>query len=300
VSLAALNERRDRAGILGGSARGLTLRMGALGALLCALYWWVVRDLVFQWWDDPNYSHGFLVPLFSGYLVWQDRDAIRRRPTRPSWLGLPVLLVAVSMLVLGVVGAENFLMRASLIVMIAGLVLFHLGGATLRAIAFPLAFLAFMVPLPEIVLNAVAFPLQGIAAQNATSVLEALGVPVLRDGNVIHLSRITLGVTEACSGIRSLVSLLALATASAYVGKSPRWAMAVLVVSAVPITIVANAARIVLTGLIGQWLGVRYAQGFFHAFSGWLIFLVALVCLIAVHAALSLATGARNAGAARR
>ena len=132
-----------------------------------------------------------------------------------------------------------------------------------------------MVPLPTILFNAVAFPLQGLAAQNATWMLDLLGVPVLRDGNVIHLSHISLGVAEACSGIRSLISLLALAVAWAYLTLPGLWSMLVLVASAVPITIVANAGRVVLTGLIGQWFGVEYAQGFFHTFSGWVIFLLA-------------------------
>jgi exosortase len=150
-----------------------------------------------------------------------------------------------------------------------------------------------MVPLPQIAFNAVAFPLQSFAAQNATAALEWLGIPVLRDGNVIHLSRITLGVTEACSGIRSLIALLALAVAWSYVALSGPRARVLLVASAVPITIAANAARIVLTGLIGQYVGAEYAEGFFHSFSGWLIFLLAVVCLAGVQTLLTYHRGAR-------
>lgn len=260
-------------------------------ALLTALYWRIVPDMVRQWWDDPNYSHGFLVPVFSGYLVWAGRDRLRallggedtREGATASGVGLLVLVTGLGMLLLGDIGAENWLMRSSLIVILAGLILFHLGPSVLRQLAFPLAFLLFMVPLPAILFYAVTFPLQSLAAQNGAWALDLLGVPVLLDGNVLHLSRITLGVTEACSGVRSLISLFALAMAWAYMTIDRRWAMAILVASALPITIVANAARIVSTGLIGQWFGVSYAQGFFHTFSGWLIFLVAFVALLAVH-----------------
>lgn len=247
--------------------------------------------------SSPKYSHGFLVPFFSGFLIWQRRGALDRLVPQGSWLGLPVLLAGIIELVLGDLAAELFLMRSSLIVIIAGLILFHLGTEVLRALAFPLAFLFFMVPLPTILFNAVAFPLQGLAAQNATWMLDLLGVPVLRDGNVIHLSHIiSLGVAEACSGIRSLISLLALAVAWAYLTLPGPWSMLVLVTSTVPISIVANVGRIVLTGLIGQWLGFEYAQGFFHTFSGWVIFLVAFLCLLGVYGIIRLVGSARNRG----
>jgi len=252
--------------------------------LLGALYWGILRDLVWQWWDDENYSHGFLVPLFSGYLVWQRRLDLARLTPRGNWAGLVVLLAGIAELLLGDLGSESFLMRSSLVVILAGLVLFHLGTAYLRVLAFPLAFLFFAVPLPATIFYAVAFPLQSLAARDAAWVLDVLGVPVLLDGNVIHLSQISLGVTEACSGIRSLISLLAVAVAWGTLSFSSFWPMAILALSAVPITVVANAGRVVATGLIGQWFGVQYAQGFFHTFSGWIIFLLAFACLLGVHA----------------
>lgn len=262
-------------------------QMGAVALLflgiLGGIYGAILRDLVIQWWDDANYSHGFLVPLFSGYLIWRDRKRLRTLRPCGSRFGLLMLLIGVGMLILGEIGAENFLTRSSLIVILGGLVLFHLGPESLRVLAFPLAFLLFMVPLPAILFYAVAFPLQGLAAQNAAWTLDWLGVPVLLDGNVIHLSQITLGVTEACSGIRSLISLLALAVAWAYLALNGAGTRLILIAAAVPITIVANVARVVITGLIGQWFGVKYAQGFFHLFSGWLIFLVAFIGLLGVY-----------------
>jgi exosortase len=259
-----------------------------LAALLGVLYWSILRDLLVQWWEDPNYSHGFLVPLFSGYVVWKLRRKLAALPVRGSWAGLVVVVAGVAALLLGDIAGELFFERSSLVVIIAGLVLFHLGGAWLRMLAFPLGFLFFMIPLPATLFYAVAFPLQQVAALNAVWVLDLIGVPVLRDGNVIHLSQITLGVTEACSGIRSLISLLALAVAWGYLTFTGILAITALAASAVPITIAANAARVVVTGLVGQWLGPWYAQGFFHAFSGWLIFVFAIACLVAVHGLIQL------------
>jgi exosortase len=257
-----------------------------LGALLGAVYWKILRAMAIQWWDDPNYSHGFLVPLFSLYLVWQQREALRAAPRSGSLLGIPVILAGIGALILGDLGAENFLMRSSLIVIIAGLILFHLGTHVFRVVLFPLAFLFFMVPLPGIIFYAVTFPLQRLAAEQAAWTLDSLGVPVLLDGNIIHLAQLSLGVTEACSGIRSLISLFAGAVAWAYLLVPVGWPMLVFVAATVPITIFANATRVVLTGLIGQYFGVQYASGFFHEFAGWAIYLFAFAALLATHSLL--------------
>jgi exosortase len=262
--------------------------VAAFATLLGLLYANVLPDLVQDWWDDPNYSHGFLVPLFSAYLVYLRRASILATELRPSWWGLAPILFGIASLVLGQVGAEAFVSRASLIVILAGLTLFHAGWPMLRAVMFPLAFLLFMVPLPAVLFYAVAFPLQGLAAQNAAWILDHMGVPVLIDGNVIHLSHISLGVTEACSGIRSLISLLALALAWAALALPGTVTMAIFALVTIPITIVANAGRVVVTGLIGQWFGRQYAEGFFHMASGWIIFVFAFMCLIVVDRGLRL------------
>ena len=260
----------------------LLLSLG-LAAILVLLYWPVLRDLSAQWWDDANYNHGFLIPLFSGFLIWRERRLLRAIPPSGSALGLPVLLGGIGLLLLGDIGAENFLTRSSLIVILAGLILFLAGRATFRAVLFPLAYLFFMIPLPGILFYAITFPLQQIAAEQAAWTLELLGVPVLLDGNIIHLSQISLGVTEACSGIRSLISLLAGAAAWAYLMLPVGWSSVLFVLAAIPITILANAARVVATGLIGQWFGVEYASGFFHEFAGWVVYIFAFVCLMGVY-----------------
>jgi exosortase len=259
-----------------------------LGVLLGAIYGPVLSELVAEWIENPNYSHGFLVPLFSGWLVWQQRETLRGILPRGHWSGLPVLLLGLGALVLGDLGAEYFLTRSSFIIILAGLIIFHLGSEAFRLWLFPLVFLFFMIPLPTIIFNAIAFPLQGIAAQSAAWGLDFLGVPVLRDGNVIHLSHLTLGVTEACSGIRSLISLLAVAVVWAYLALPAGWPAMLLIVSAVPITIIANSGRVLATGLIAQWFGIEYAQGFFHSFSGWVIFLFAFIGLLGMQSIISM------------
>jgi len=160
-----------------------------------------------------------------------------------------------------------------------------------------LAFLLFMVPVPAVALYAMTFPLQSLAAQNAAWALELLGVPVLLDGNVIHLSQVSLGVTEACSGIRSLISLLALAAGLGYLTLSSPSRVAVLVAATVPVSVIANAFRVVSTAFVALWFGIDYATGFFHAFSGWAIFVFASACLLGLNQLLLIGTRTpRSAG----
>ncbi len=273
--------------------RVLPVALG-LAVVLGLLYWPILRDLGAQWWDDANYNHGFLIPVFSAFLVWRERRRLAAIPLAPTSFGLLVLLAGIGLLLLGDIGAENFLMRSSLLVILAGLVLFLAGRGIFRAVLFPLGYLLFMIPLPGILFYAITFPLQRIAAEQAAWALDLLGVPVLLDGNIIHLSQISLGVTEACSGIRSLISLLAGAAAWAYLMLPVGWLSVLFVASAIPITILANSARVVATGLIGQWFGVEYASGFFHEFAGWVVYLFAFACLILVYGLIQLARGARR------
>lgn len=269
-------------------AQGLPrLRMVAAAVVLlvplAALYAPVLKDMVAQWWDDPNYAHCFLVPLFSGFLVWQRRRQLAALAPAGSPAGFVLLLGGVGALALGEIGADNFLTRSSLIVVFAGLVLYHLGRAVFRLLAFPIAFLLFMIPLPAILFYAMTFPLQRLAAQNGARVLHLLGVPAQLDGNIIHLSQVTLGVSEACSGVRSLITLIVVAVALAYLRQPGVWARLVLIASAVPITIAANLGRVVATALIAEWFGPVWAAGFFHFVAGWLIFVTATIALLGVH-----------------
>jgi exosortase len=252
-------------------------------ALAVWIYAPILAKLANQWWGDPNFSHGFFVPVFAAYVVWQERARFAAMAPKPSWAGLVIVAVALSTLIVGVLGAELFLSRVSLLFLIAGLVVLFLGWQYQKAILFPWLFLLLMIPIPVIIFNQVTFPLQLLASKLASTTLAALGVPVLREGNVIQLPAMPLEVAEACSGIRSLLSLTTLAIIYGYVAEKRigvRWLLAV---ASIPIAVAANALRIVGTGLLVQYWDPDKAEGFFHAFSGWLIFVVSLLLLFGLH-----------------
>jgi exosortase len=247
------------------------------------LYAALLKNLVLQWWSDPDYSHGFFVPLFSAYILWRQRERWMKTEIKPSNFGLLVMLGAIGLLLVGSLGAELFTTRFSLLLLLAGMILFLAGWKLLRAVFFPLAFLIFMIPLPAIVYNQITFPLQLIASRLATFWLEAVHVPVLRDGNVLIFSNYSLEVVEACSGVRSLMTLISLAVIYGYFMESRRWVRYVLVILMVPIAIVSNAIRIVGAGIMAHRFGPARAEGFLHEFSGWVIFLAALLLLFVSH-----------------
>ncbi len=256
--------------------------LGLIGLCFAGLYHETVVHLWEQWSSNDDYAHGFLIVPLALYFVWDRRERLRALPIEPSLLGGGLLAAGLGMLLVGSIGAELFVQRVSLIVVLAGLVWLVLGTAFLRELAFPLAFLVFMVPLPAIVMNAVAFPLQGFAARTATFCMQAAGVPVLREGNVIILADTTLEVAEACSGIRSLQALLALGAVYGYL-TAPKsiWKRWALVLLSIPIAIAANAFRVSGTGLLAHFWDPEAAQGFYHTFAGWLVFVVAFVLLLA-------------------
>jgi len=251
--------------------------------VLGLLYGPTLARLAEQWWTDPNFSHGILVPLFSCYLLWQRRKLLSALPLQPAWSGIAVLALALAILAAGALGAELFLARVSLLFAIAGLVVWFWGWNHLRATLFPWAFLFLMVPLPALAFNQLTLPLQLMAAKLATTILQAVGIPVLRDGNVLHLPAMSLEVAEACSGIRSLFSLIALALIYGYWSDRRGWMRIALFAAAVPIAVLANAFRIVGTGLCVQYSSPGRAEGFSHAFSGWMIFLISFGLLVLAH-----------------
>jgi len=269
-----------------------------LGLLSGWIYFPIVLRLVEQWWNDPNFSHGFFVPAFSLFLVWQARSRLAQIPAGPSWWGLPIIIFALCTVVVGVLGAELFLSRVSLILLIAGFIVFFLGWDFFYAVLFPWAFLFLMVPIPAIVFNQITFPLQLLASKLASTLLQLMGVPVLREGNVINLPAMPLQVAEACSGIRSLMSLATLSIIYGAVMEPRKLIRITLALASVPIAVVANSLRIVGTGLLVQYWDPDKAEGFFHAFSGWLIFVVSLLMLFFLHSVLNSMFGARKKVAA--
>lgn len=255
----------------------------AIAALIGWLYSDIFALLVKDWWTDPNFSHGFFVPAFSILVVWQKRKVLATIPAQPSWSGLTIVALALSVYVLGVVGAELFLSRSSFILLIAGLIVYFQGWRYFRVLIFPWAFLFLMVPLPTLVFSQITLPLQFLASNLASSLLAWVGVPVLREGNIIQLPTMSLEVVEACSGIRSLVSLVTLAIIYGYLLESSAFLRVVLAVAAVPIAIAANSLRVTGTGLLGLYWGPDKAEGFFHTFSGWIVFMLSLGMLFMFH-----------------
>jgi exosortase len=254
----------------------------ALAAALTWLYAGTLSSLVRQWASDDNYSHGFFVLPLALFFAWERRAALRDAASRPSVLGLFFIGGSLLVFVAGLLGAELFLARVSLVGVIAGTVLFVWGTEHFRILRFPVAFLLLMIPLPAIVFNQIAFPLQLLASHLGETVISAAGVPVLREGNVLQLPARTLEVAEACSGIRSLVSLTMLGIVLGYFTERRLPERVALAVAAVPIAIVANAARVAGTGLASEWISPAAADGFFHTFSGWLMFVVAFASLVLV------------------
>jgi exosortase len=229
----------------------------ALASVISAcllLYWPVLVALVANWERDDNYSHGFIVPPVAAYLAWVRRDRLRNTERRPATAGLFIILVSLGVLSIGTAGVEFFLMRTSLIGVLAGTIVFLAGWRWLRILLFPLAFLLLMIPLPAIVFYQIAFPLQLLATRFGVSVLELAQIPVLREGNVIMLSRTTLEVVEACSGIRSIMSLFALAVLYGYLWTPRLGLRGVIALSALPIAVIANGFRVAGTGIAAHFI----------------------------------------------
>ena len=292
-----------------------------IAAALAFVYFTVLEKLGRDWWHDENYSHGLLIPFVIGYILWQERKGFQTARTRPAlWFG--GLGVTISLLALwaGTAGAELFVQRISLVVMLASVVIFFWGFRLLRLVFVPLSLLVLAIPIPQILFNKIAFPLQLFASRCAVGAMSLLDIPVLRQGNVIELMPLgastpkRLAVVEACSGIRSLMTLVTLAVIYAYFTK-PRvgptnfnlssssdsismqkhdklkfvghlksftlWRSLMLVIAAVPIAILTNALRVSGTGVLAHYYGTRVADGFFHSFSGWVIYIVAALLLFA-------------------
>jgi exosortase len=251
--------------------------------LLLWLYIHVLTHLVLQWWNDPDFTHGFFVPLFSAFVVWQERSRLAALIPRPSWTGLFLLAFGMCVLILGQLGADIFLPRVSLLIVLAGLIVLFRGWNFFRALLFPWAFLFLMIPIPAIIFNHITFPLQLLTSRVASTTLPWMGVPVFREGNVINLPVMQLEVAEACSGIRSLMSLATLAVIYGYLMERKAAVRILLVLASVPIAVLANSLRIVGTGLLVQYWDPEKAQGFFHEFQGWLVFVASLAMLYLLH-----------------
>jgi exosortase len=294
-------------------------RVLAISAALIFAYASVFRKLGYDWWHDDNYSHGLLVPFAIGYILWTQRERLARESWRPSslWGGVAVVS-ALFALWAGIAGAELYIQRLSFLLILIGITIYFWGFRLLRLLLAPLALLFLALPIPTIVFNKIALPLQLFASRCAVWSMTLFKIPVLRQGNVIELLPLNsietkkLEVVEACSGIRSLMTLLTLAFVFAYFthpgpqdpsGRASRfswlrsygfWRSLILVVSAVPIAIFTNAMRVSGTGVLSHYYGTKIADGFFHSFSGWVIYVAAFLLLFAVGWVLDLFNPARG------
>jgi exosortase len=259
-------------------------------AVLVLLTAWLYAPIAFrliqEWWLDPNYVHGFLVPAFALFLVWEDRHRLATLRLKPSWWGLVILLFALLALAVGAASSgEFFLPRISLLLLIAGLVVFFAGWRFLLALSFPLLFLLLMIPSTTLYSH-LTMPMQLFASKMACFLLNMAGIPAGREGNVILLPAARMEVAEACSGIRSLFSLLTLAIIYSYLLEKKLRVRVLLVLAAIPISVIANAVRVATTGVLIQHWGINSVEGTFHLFCGWLIFIASMATILLLHALL--------------
>jgi exosortase len=252
-------------------------------ALLIVVYFPVFQRLVLQWSTDEDVGHGFFVIPVAAYMVWQRRERLLEIEWKPAWWGAAIMLWGVLQSVVGMLGAELFLQRTSILITLVGLLLVFGGTKLVKELAFPLTLLLFMIPIPTVVFNQITFPLQLFASRVAEFTLGLIGIPVLRDGNVLELASQKLSVAEACSGIRSLLSMSFLALVYAYFFDKKVWMRWALLLGTLPLVILANAGRVTVTGILSEF-NPELAGGFFHSAEGFVIFAIDFVMLIVLHA----------------
>jgi exosortase len=257
---------------VGGTALAVAVCLGIFAPIL--------YHMTLHWKYVPDYSHGFLVGPLAVYFAWERRDQLKRTPIDPSWWGVVPLVLGALALTVGRLGVELMAMRTAFVLTLNGLILLLLGRQAYRVLAFPMLFLFLMIPLPQSLVNVIAFPLQLVAADLAVDALHVLGIPALREGNIIHLANTQLFVAEACSGLRSLMALGTLAVVFAYFFRKNLVERLVIVASAIPIAILVNAFRVALTGTLTHRFGKAAAEGVLHQTEGFFTFGLAFGLLL--------------------
>jgi exosortase len=246
------------------------------------LYHKAIAALIFDWSVDPNFSHGFLIPFVALYMVWYKKNELSLISHEPSKAGLFIILLGMLIHIAGNVGSELFLMRFSMIITLAGIIIYYYGFKMFWKVMIPVAYLIIMIPIPAILWNQIAFPLQLFSAKISSQTIQLLGIPIFREGNILHLANTSLEVVDACSGLRSLTSLLALTGAFAFLAPLSTFKKWILFFSAIPIAVTVNVIRLTITGAMAAWIGPETAHGFLHDMSGLIIFGAALILVYIV------------------
>ncbi len=247
------------------------------------LYFPIFTTLVHDWKTNDNYSHGFFIPLVSAYLIYAHRSELKKIPIQTNIVGLLILILGLSQLVVAKIGSEFFLQQTSLLLVLSGTVLLCLGLSFLKKTLLPILYLIFMIPLPAIIWNKIAFPMQLFSSFLTEKLVTLLGIPLYREGNILYLPETTLEVVAACSGLRSLITMFALSAAFALLSDHKPWQKLVLFLAAAPIAVFANITRLTSTALLASRYGGDVAKGFLHDFSGIVVFVVGIMLLIAVN-----------------
>jgi len=261
--------------------RNIIFYLSVITISFVLLFHEVLLKLVAIWETNPNYSHGYFIPFLAGLMIWLKRGEIFGVAIAPSltW-GVVFVLAGITQLFMGYLANVNFLSATSLIPVLLGISLFFWGTSVTRRLLVPVLFLIFMIPLPAIIWNQLAFPLSLMASKLSADFIHILGMPILREGNILYLPNVTLQVEEVCSGLRSLTTMFALSALVAYLSPLNRVFKLVVFLAAVPIAIAGNIVRLIATAILARHYGPVVAEGFIHDFSGWLIFVFGLIILL--------------------
>ena len=262
------------------------LLLSILVASFIICYGKTISGLFNIWISNDDYSYALAIPFVSGFIIWQRREAIANAPVTVSWIGGFILVLFMIISLYGILGSSPSAVRPAIPLTILTLTLFCFGKTMFRVLVFPLSLLVFMIPLPTVLQTGIAVPLQNISTDIGEIILRLFGVSVFVEGNVIDLGVIQLQVVEACSGLRYILPLLALGVVFVYFFEHVRWKQIVLILSTIPTAILSNALRIAITGYLAQNYNLQLAEGFFHGFSGWLIFVFALFMMFIFYFAL--------------
>lgn len=274
--------------------RSSYIRWGLLLATMGVLYGPTLYNLFKDWLHNPDYSQGFFIPPIAAAYLWRKRQILRSLPIKPANSGLVLAILSQAIFLGGYLGADLFSARVSFLVLMAGAILFLAGWPVLREVSIVLLLFLLAIPLPGVIFNSIAVPLQLVASSMAERLLDLFGIPVLRDGNLLQLGHQTLNVTEACSGIRSLATLITGGVVVGYFLPSRWWLRPVFVLSSIPIALGVNALRVAGTGVLAQTWGEKWATGFLHLFSGWVVFIFASCLLLGEHQLLQRWFGSRD------